>query len=109
MDFNTYQIEAFNKGGLVFASKEVIILTELYIDVMNQIIQNEKRLNLFKKSTTNRSALMNIIKVIMNKRFENCFYINLLLTKCSICKTEQKSTMVRQIVNTSYNVVINNF
>ena len=104
--YKTKYIKSFNKGSLFYPLKEGVILTSICIDVINEFIKDEKQLNAFKESIINSTVC--IFKSIMNKRIENCYVLQPLLTKCSVCKSDRQKTIVNHMINTSFNIACNN-
>ena len=51
-----------NKGRLFYAIRETVILMGLYLDVIYNIICNEKHLTEFKVKTTNGTVTIKILK-----------------------------------------------
>lgn len=51
-----------NKGSLYFAWNDIIILTGVYIEVLNSIIQNEEKIEMFKVSLINGTVSINVLK-----------------------------------------------
>jgi len=89
---------------VIYSSKNIVILSGLCVDVINNIIENEVNLTMFKQATTNGIVCLNGLKDVMMKRIKKCYVIKNLLTTCPFCKCNRCNTIVRHCLNTIFNI-----
>ena len=80
---NTSYIDQFNKGELYNMLKDIVILTSLTVNIMNTIIKDRQKLELFKETFTHETITISVSKITMIQKSWIFFEIKKLLTKCS--------------------------
>lgn len=102
--YNARLINDKQKGGLFYPAKNIVILAGLCVDVVNSIIENEEKLQMFKEATTNSIVCLSVLKAIMIKRIKSYYQINSLLTICPLYNYNRCKTIVRHCLNTMFNI-----
>ena len=106
--YNAILIDRKNRGGLNYPSSHVIQLAGQCMDVIHNITQNKKHMEMFKEASTEGVVAMKVIKKIMMKRVVNCTILkNYLLIICPLCAADRKISISRHLVNTMSNIGCN--
>ena len=102
-------IDLRDKGGLIWPSKLIVMLSGSIIKIFERFIQSENLMNDYYASCSSSRVALLALKNLLNDLMSESLFFNAFKGKCRLCGIDMMKKLINPLTITFFNVTTNNF